>query len=253
MPRRQVQMPGLVEGDETVGATHFGPSDQAATGDLHAVQLAVEAEAPEVETAAQLWILRCVIVVLPDVGLKQMRVIWHMVEDVCGGQTMILQLQQQCRHPDDLLIKESRRAFRKDALLLVLAQQIILLIQKVSSNSFGLLLDPGMVHASHRGSHREPDERRLAPGSAITGRESARPSRVRSRRLPAGPLPYDGETFPGSAVPPARPCRLRQPRRRPGRKRFRAGWRAAPPSPHPEPVPGHPDPSAVRHSRSSWC
>src|SRR5690625_7599137 len=116
MPRRQVQMPGLVEGDETVGATHFGPSDQAATGDLHAVQLAVETAAPEVEKAAQLWKLRCDIVVLPDIGLKQMRVIWQMVEDICGGQTMILQLQQQCRHADGLLTKESRRASLKDAI-----------------------------------------------------------------------------------------------------------------------------------------
>jgi hypothetical protein len=72
--------------------SQLGGFDQSAMGDLDRMQGAIERFLPEREKAPQFWELWKEIVMLPDEGLQQVRVIGQVVEDLGCRQTVAFQL-----------------------------------------------------------------------------------------------------------------------------------------------------------------
>jgi hypothetical protein len=77
-----------------LGANHpaFGGADEPLVRDRHGVQRAVQFALPEIEEAEQLGELRRQIVLLPDKGLQQIRMIRIPIEDMGRGQAIAPEL-----------------------------------------------------------------------------------------------------------------------------------------------------------------
>ena len=81
-PRRSVHLE--LGSDEA----HLGGREQFVVGDRHLEQLALELRRPEVEEALEFGKARVKVVVLPDVGLQQRRVVRQAVEDLGRRQAV---------------------------------------------------------------------------------------------------------------------------------------------------------------------
>src|SRR5687768_10557387 len=85
----------LMELPDARGVAVLRWPDQLAPCHGDAVQLAVDVPGPEVEELAQLGIVGIQIVMLPDKGLQQARMVGQVVDDLGGGEAIALELQLQ--------------------------------------------------------------------------------------------------------------------------------------------------------------
>src|SRR5262245_56205499 len=106
-------MRALVQPEYAVHRPDLGGLDQARMRDRHRMQRPFELLQPEGEEAVEDRELGAQIVVLPDVGLQQRRIIGHPVENMSRGEPVALELPSKviCRHagpPDESRITSLR-------------------------------------------------------------------------------------------------------------------------------------------------
>ena len=70
-----------------------GRADAAALLDVHGVQLALNAVAPEFEKALQFRVIRRQVEFLPDEALQQGRMVGEMIDDLRRGEPVPFELQ----------------------------------------------------------------------------------------------------------------------------------------------------------------
>src|SRR5215831_3673145 len=75
-----------------VDRADFGRPDQASMGDRDRMQRSLERLQPEGQKAVEHWKSRAEVVVLPDIGLQQGRMIGKPIEDLRRGQTIAFEL-----------------------------------------------------------------------------------------------------------------------------------------------------------------
>src|SRR5690606_15253506 len=86
-----------MDSDDPVDRREFGRPDQARMCNLHRVQGAVQFRPPEIEKPDQDRKIRGDVVLLPDIGLQQARVVWHTIEDLGRRQTVAFELFHEIR------------------------------------------------------------------------------------------------------------------------------------------------------------
>src|ERR1700733_3963575 len=83
-----------------------GGFDQACRGHSHGMEAALDLALPEIQEFVQHGITRCDVEILPDIGLQNVRMVRQMIEDLSGGEAIILQLANK-GHDVLLLSKHS--------------------------------------------------------------------------------------------------------------------------------------------------
>src|ERR1041384_2737196 len=86
-------MPGLVHRQLMLVMAEAGRAERRALLDIHRMQFAFDAAAPEFEKPPQLGIIGCKIEFLPDEALQQGGMVRQAVDDLCRGQPISLKLQ----------------------------------------------------------------------------------------------------------------------------------------------------------------
>ena len=104
-----------------IDGADFGRPDQPRMRHRHRVQWSFKGLQPEVEEFVERRKCRAEIVVLPDIGLKEPRMIWPPVEDISGRQSIALELlakvlrHHRALHPaigNVQVTRSSRQAFK---------------------------------------------------------------------------------------------------------------------------------------------
>ena len=69
----------------TIGKFHFSRGDQALVGHKHRMKLAIKIVTPEMQKFIEHGKARRDIIFLPDIGLQQLGMIGHVIENLCRG------------------------------------------------------------------------------------------------------------------------------------------------------------------------
>src|ERR1700733_62797 len=88
----------LMQGQDRAGMAHLTGRNDTGRGDLHRMQLALQAAVPKLQKFAQDGEFGGQVVILPSVALQQAGMVGQVIEDLGGRQTIAVQLTDQAGH-----------------------------------------------------------------------------------------------------------------------------------------------------------
>jgi hypothetical protein len=82
----------LLEDESAIEEAEFGGIDKPFAANADTIYLAVQIAIPELQKIAKLRETGNKVIVLPDKGLQQFRMVWHVVQDLRGYQAVAFEL-----------------------------------------------------------------------------------------------------------------------------------------------------------------